>query len=71
MKRYDFGQVGGNDGHQGLLDKLSGDAGAYSPTCGQNGGSLKSFLHRGPATPNNVLDKKKDVRARQGLRAPC
>ena len=59
MKGYDFGQVGGNDGHQGVLDKSYGDAGAYPPTCGQKGGSPRPLLRRGPASPNNVLEKKK------------
>ena len=31
IKGYDFGQVGGNDGHAGVIYKFSGVAGAYPP----------------------------------------
>ena len=31
MKGYDFGQVGGNDGHAGVIHKFSRVAGAYPP----------------------------------------
>ena len=29
------------------------------PTCGQKGGSLRPLVRRGPASPNNVCEKKK------------
>ena len=59
MKGYDFGQVGGNDGHHGVLHKCSGDPGAYPPKMWSKGRTLRPLLRRGPVSPNNVLEKKK------------
>ena len=40
MKGSDFGRLGGNDDHEGVLHKFGKSCGAYPPpTCGQNGGS--------------------------------
>ena len=58
MNGYDHGQMGGNDGHQGVLDTFSGDARAYPPRCGQKGGYLRLLLRRSLDSPINVLEKK-------------
>ena len=56
---YDFGQVGGNDGHAGVIHKFSRFAGGITPqTCDQMGGSVRPLVRGGPVSPN-VLEKKK------------
>ena len=52
---YDFGQVGGNDGHAGVIHKFSRFAGAYPPNMWSKRGSVRPLVRRGPVSPNHVL----------------
>ena len=49
----------GKDGHAGVMHKFSRFAGAYPPTRGRKGGSLRPLVRCGPVSPNNVLEKKR------------
>ena len=53
--------MGGIDGHAGVIRQFSRFAGAYPPTCGQKVRSLRPLVRRGPVSPNNALDKKRNV----------
>ena len=70
MKRYAFGQVGGNDGHRRFYINIVKMRGQTPLTYSQKGGSLRPLLPSGPVSPNNVPEKKNGVRGRHGLRAP-
>ena len=59
MKGYDFGQVGGNDGHAGLIHKFSRVAGAYPANLWSKGGILSTPPARRCRRPNNEPEKKK------------
>ena len=66
-----FGQVGGNDGHQGVPHEYSRDMGAYPPQhIVKKGGSLIPLLRRGAVSPNSVLEKEKVCTLRMGC-GPC
>ena len=57
-----FGQVGGKDGHAGVIHKFSRFAEAYPPNMWSKGGIPKTLrAPRGPVSPNNVLEKKRKV----------
>ena len=59
MKGYDFGQVGGNDGHAGVIHKFSRVAGAYPPNMWSKGGILWTPPSRRCRSPQQRARKKK------------
>ena len=73
MWGYDFGQVGANDGHAGVIHKVSRFAGAFPPNMWSKGGIPKTPRAPRSRQPQQRARKKKRkyVRARQGLRTPC
>ena len=58
MKGYDFGQVGGSDGHAGVLHKFSRITGAYPPSNNRE----EPFCATGPLAPTTCPPPKKKVR---------
>ena len=73
MKGYDFDQVGGNDGHAGVLHKFSRVAGAYPPPphVVKTRDPFDPSCAKMPLASATCPKKKTGTRARHGLRAPC
>ena len=58
-KGYGFGQVGGNGGRSGGVDKFSRFAGSYPRHLWSKGGSFCPLQRRGPVRPKTVFEKKR------------
>ena len=65
-----FGQVGGNGGQLGVVDKFSIFLrGNTPPSTSKRGRPFCPLLRRGPVRPKGTYPKNKGVRVRHGLRA--